>query len=95
MTKDMDLVRKVQKEMLERYGRTLSGVGISSLNTIKDMYDEGMYQLGRDSFPSDAGGLCVTVNLLEQPSEDFEYVTEKDGVYIFYRITGMPIPYDE
>ncbi len=88
-----DLVRKVQEEMLREYEGLHSGVGISSLAVIRDLYKKGMYRLGHDSFPSDATGLCVTVNLLEQPGDDFEYVTEQDSVHIFYRVTGITRAY--
>ncbi len=90
MAKDKGLVKRVQQEMLDKYDGVHSGVGISSLAVIGDLYDKGMYRLGRSSLPTNTDGLCVIVNLLEQPSEDFEYVTKKDGVHIFYRVTGMP-----
>lgn len=93
MGKDYDLVKQVEKEMLEKYGGLHAGVGISPLATIRNLYGEGMYQHGRDSLPAQEDGLCVTVNLLDLPAEDFEYITEQNGVHIFYRVTGEAVPY--
>lgn len=90
MTKDIDLVRRIKQEMLEKYDGIHNGVGISSLDIIKDYYAKGMYHLSRDSLPDDDGGLCLTVGLLKQPDENFEYVIERDGVHIFYFVRGMP-----
>ena len=93
MGNDIDLVRRIKKEMLEKYDGLHAGVGISSLATIRNLYGEGMYQYGRDSLPAQEDGLCVIVNLLDLPAEDFEYITEQNGVHIFYRVTGEAVPY--